>query len=434
MNVKGRKIGQDYEFETIKPPLRFTVSAVRESQSGLWAEIHVQSIQSGNEGDILRDHITLTSTRSTNSLAKTLAARTKVAMSWPELIALICLTTIDTFRQGDPFLYLKQVPDTPQDRAYLVERLIPYQQTVVIYGDGGAGKSLFALSTAIAVATGKKLPGIKPNMQPYRVLYLDYEATPAVHAYYLHCIEKGEGIEIDSKGIVYRRMSRALTLESALIKREVDRQEIGFLVVDSMVPACGGEPESANIVMQFFNAIRGIGPISTLVVSHLTKAEAQRKGLPRPFGSVFTTNLARSTWLARRAEIGDSDVLEIGLYHTKTNFGRLFEPQGIRYRFGSDSIIMSQFYLDEVPELGEHMPLSRRIRGILKEGPSTVKEIADTLGALPGSVSKSLRRMKDTTVLRGDSSGGRGKVKSWVLQAKDEEPPPEQRAMDDIPF
>lgn len=417
-NVRGRQLGVDYEYELATPPVRFTFNAVRETRNGLRAEVRVDSIEMGAEGDILRDQITLISTRSKNSLAKAIGVRTKVAIAWAEIVELVALATVDTYREGEPFIYLKDTLDEPQSRAFLIRYFLPYLQSTVLYGDGMAGKSLLALTMGISVALGQELPSMRPMQDAKAVLYLDWETTASTHAYYLRCIERAHNIKVPRTQLLYRRMSRSLQLEAHRVKREIDKHQVGFLIVDSMVPACGGEPESADIVMSFFNAIRGVGPITALIISHLTKMEAQRKGLPRPFGSVFTSNLARSTWLARRAELGSADVLEVGLYHTKTNFGRLHSPRGVRFRFTQDSITLSEFYLGDIPELGAHVPLGRRVRGILKRGPATVSEIADTLAANRDSVSKSLRRMKDVTVL----SGSQGKVKTWALRSYEQDP------------
>ena len=440
LKMRGRIVGEDYEYCMDPPPIRFTFSAVRETSNGLRAEVRVQSTEPGNEGDILQDHLTLISTRSKISFANAIGKRTKIALPWAEIVELVSLTTADTFRQGEPFIFLKDTVDQPQDRTFLVRYLLPFQQTAVLYGDGMAGKSLLAMTCAIAVATGQNLPGIVPSQDGQAVLYLDWETTPSTHAFYLRCIERGQGIEVARERVLYRRMARSLALESRVIKKQVDEHRVGLLVVDSMVPACGGEPESAEVVMTFFNAIRGIGPITTLVISHITKSEAERKGLPRPFGSVFTTNLARSTWLARRATVGREDELSVGLYHTKTNFGRLFQPMGIRYKFGQNDIKVAEFQMDDMPELGEHMALSQRVRGVLKRGPATAYDVADTLMANADSVRKTLRGMRDVVTVDGGNSGGRGKKKTWGLRSDQEDPmrvPPRQRLLDDgedIPF
>lgn len=435
LGVRGRQVGVDYEYELGTPPVRFTFSAVRETRNGLRAEVRVDYIEPGAEGDILQEQITLISLRSKNGFAKALETRTKLAIAWEEIVELVALATTDTFREGDPFVFLKDVTDQPLDRAFLIRYFLPYLQSTVLYSDGMAGKSLLALLMGIAVASGQELPGMRPLQEAQSVLYLDWETTAPTHAYYLRCIERAHALTLPREAILYRRMSRSLQLEAHRIKREIDNHQVGLLIVDSMVPACGGEPESAAVVMSFFNAIRMVGPITALIISHLTKLEAHRKGLPRPFGSVFTTNLARSTWLARRAELGSVGILDVGMYHTKTNFGRLQEPRGLRFRFTQDNIALSEFSLEDVPELGAHVPLSRRVRGILKRGPATTSTIADALAASSDSVSKSLRRMKDVIVVKGDSSGGRGKVKTWALKTYAEDPfphAPQQQGLDDF--
>lgn len=295
LGVRGRQVGVDFEYELGVPPIRFTFSAVRETRNGLRAEVRVESIEPGAEGDILQEQITLISLRSKNSFAKALEGRTKLSIAWEEIVELVALATADTYREGEPFVYLKDIPDEPLDRAFLVRYFLPYRQSTVLYGDGMAGKSLLGLSMGISVASGLGLPGLTPTQEAQVVLYLDWETTASTHAYYLRCIERAHKLEIPQQRMIYRRMSRSLPLEAHRIRREIDRHQVGLVIVDSMIPACGGEPESAEVVMRFFNAIRGLGPITALIFSHLTKLEAQRKGLPRPFGSVFTSNLARST-------------------------------------------------------------------------------------------------------------------------------------------
>lgn len=426
--IRGRIVGVDYEFELESPAVRFTFTAVRETSNGLRAEVRVESLAPGLEGDVLQEQITLISLRSKNGFAKALQVRTKVDIGWERIVEHLALSTTDTYRQGDPFIYLKDVADEPLDRAFLVRYFLPYLQSAVLYGDGMAGKSLLALLMGICVATGQELPGVRPLQEGQAVLYLDWETTAPTHAYYLRCIEQGHGLVVPRERLIYRRMSRSLQLEAHRIKREVDERGVGLVIVDSLVPACGGEPESAAVVMSFFNAIRAIGPITALILSHLTKVEAERKGLPRPFGSVFTTNLARSTWLARRADSTKTEEVEVGLYHTKTNFGRLYDPRGIRFHFTHNRITVSDFQLEDIPELGSHVPLTHRVRELLKRSPSTIGEIADSLGANRDSVSKSLRRMKDAMVIEGDE-GGRSGAKTWALRTYQQE---EQGRMVDL--
>jgi hypothetical protein len=64
-----------------------------------------------------------------------------------------------------------------EDRAYLLEPWLREQESCMVYADVGVGKSMFALSAAIAVAGGGKFLGWKPAEKEggWKVLYVDGE-------------------------------------------------------------------------------------------------------------------------------------------------------------------------------------------------------------------------------------------------------------------
>jgi hypothetical protein len=61
------------------------------------------------------------------------------------------------------------------DADWIAEPVLPAGRSVAIFAPGGTGKSLFALWTAAAIATGKPIFG--RHQPPRHVLYLDYEMT-----------------------------------------------------------------------------------------------------------------------------------------------------------------------------------------------------------------------------------------------------------------
>ena len=92
-----------------------------------------------------------------------------------------------------------------------------------------------------------------------------------------------------------------------------------YLVVDSVGLAAGGEPESAEVAVQFFASPRELG-LDALLVAHVTKQDAKGSA-ERPFGSAFWHNSARSTWHVKsRPTTGG---MRAGLYHRKSNGGPL---------------------------------------------------------------------------------------------------------------
>lgn len=424
VTIKGRRIGYQFEFETDNPSLRFTLSHISETRDGSpRAEILVESVNIGRHGHIMRDALNLVSGRSRLTLSKALADRANPDVPWTDILEVICDVTLRAWREGEPFVDLVGV-EPARPNSYLIDRLLTLGETTVIYGDGMSGKSLMAISMAICVASGEQLPGLRLNGDSGTALYLDWETRAGTHADFVSRIGLGHNLTVPKGGIIYRGMSRSLIDDLVRVKEQVDQHNAGLVVVDSMIPACGGEPEGSEGVRHFFNALRELGDCTKCIISHITKAEAQREGIPRPFGSVFTTNLARSTWAVKRSIEEESSRLRIGLFHTKVNRGRLFKSMGLCYDFHDDlpdrPITINMFDLATVPELDRHAPLSSRIRSVLRGGAMTTDEIAEELAAKSDSVKATLSKMSG--VVRLQKGGGRGKKTIWGLKSSDEEP------------
>lgn len=67
--------------------------------------------------------------------------------------------------------------DTPEAEPWIVRPIVSHNRVVSIYSVGGAGKSLFMLELAAAMATGRPVHG-QPIDKPVRVLYIDHENLP----------------------------------------------------------------------------------------------------------------------------------------------------------------------------------------------------------------------------------------------------------------
>src|SRR5262249_24710288 len=151
-------------------------------------------------------------------------------------------------------------------------------------------------------------------------LILDWETCRAEHEDRLAAIMGGLGLS-EPPRIYYRPMSRALADDIVTIRRELARVGTGLLIVDSLAPACGSEPEGADAAIRTLNALRTL-PATKLVIAHVSKAAAEARGPSKAFGSAFVMNLSRNCWEIRKAEEETEDLV-IGCFHRKVNRGRL---------------------------------------------------------------------------------------------------------------
>ena len=155
-----------------------------------------------------------------------------------------------------------------------------------------------------------------------------------------------------------------------------------YLVIDSIVPACGGaDPTKPEAASRYAAALEFIG-LPALSLGHVTKADA----LTYPFGSVFFHNLARVTWSLQRK--GDASILTPRKANNYLLPGRFSVTTAWR-----DGIPR------EVRERPYSAALADRIAEIIGQ-PSTVSEIVDALNegdeqlvhVKPDSVRAALRR------------------------------------------
>lgn len=394
---------------------------LRERSDGLHGELSVQTIDATlqKEGHVHWARLNLSSTSARLALARFLVTRVKHgSVDWHGLIEYACTATALKFREGTPAEALSTV-SAITERRYALYPLLPLGQTCVLYGDGGSGKSLLAMSAAIALATMHPLPGgLRPNVEG-TTLYLDYETNKEEQASRLRGLARGLGL-VDAPEVHYRQLVRPLADDLQAIKEDVRRLHPGLLVVDSIAPACGGEPESAEVILRFMNTLRELGPtVTRLVLSHVSKSDVDKRRA-RPFGSAYVRNMARSCWEIRRSNEDEADTLTVGLFHDKSNEDRLHAARSITFGFEvEDRITMMTSDIADSPELAASTSLASRIRSALRGGAKTLRDLAEELEAKPDSLGKTLRRMRDVQQL--GKKEGRGGGSTWGLHS-DREP------------
>jgi hypothetical protein len=273
-------------------------------------------------------------------------------------------------------------------------RLLYEGDVTLCFGDGDTGKSLFALTVALAVKTGVALPcGLRPSVR-VPVAYLDYETTRDPHEDRLRLLSAGLGIEPPS--IFYKRMVRPLVGEAGALAPELVRRGVGLVIVDSMVFAlAGGDGAFHEPVTAFYNALRLFSPAASLVLSHVTAADARSGAAARPYGGAFAHNGPRLCWEAKR-DPDVADAAAIAFTCTKANNqARRPEPFGLRFVPGPDRITIEPFDLTEASAtVTVSASLTYRIRLALSRGISTPQAIAEDLPAKIDTVTRTLRRLR----------------------------------------
>jgi hypothetical protein len=408
--------GDDYVLVWSDHKVRGLLTAIHENSDGIHAELSISHAGI----DLHWGRLGLSSTQAREGVVRKLNGIVN-DIPWRTILETTCRQTAGAVRRGDP-TELLEGRRRLGPRLY-VEPIVEATGVTVHYADGGSGKGYVALVLAIAAATGRSLSGgIRPLQPAAPVLYLDWESSKADIEHRLALLERGLGFE--TSGLIhYRRLWRPLTDEASHLRATITELGSGLVIVDSFGPACGAEPEAADSVIRTMNAMRSF-PVPCLVTAHVSKMMADQKTRTRPFGSVFTWNLARSCWELKRSEDGPDGELLLGLYHTKVNEGRLRRPFGLRFRFDPTDDEATAVALEAAPlsagaDLVQRLALRQRILNVLAPGPLTTEEIAEATAAKEGQVAARLRELaKGGRVTKIEAGGGRGSQAKWALAAR----------------
>ncbi|MDR4485292.1 MAG: AAA family ATPase [Nitrospirales bacterium] len=280
------------------------------------------------------------------------------------------------FRQGEPATLLNGAEYVrPAD---VVRPLVCEGLPAVMYANGGSGKSYIGLFTCLLVETRQSI-GTLCVPKSRNALYLDWEFDAGVQVYRKQQILKGHP-NLRCAGPLYRRMYRPLIDEIQTIHKLVQEHDIGFLCVDSLAPATGGDQMGAEGAIRFFEALRALN-VGSLTLAHSPKS-AEIKTI---FGTAFNYNLARSVWEIQTSQEEASDEIRLGFYHRKNNLGRLHASFGLKLTFPpedqelSHGVRFSHYDLNEDAVLSQSLPLRKRIVHVLGSGALSVNELTELL-------------------------------------------------------
>lgn len=317
----------------------------------------------------------LSSVRSRKDRARYLADLSATYdLDWLTLIEDFCGRVLAAERAGQPAIVLRDVPKPGTEALLNFEGFtLAREHPTILFGDGGTGKSLFALWAACRL-----------EARGIRCLYADWEFSEADHRGRL---EQLAGPAMP--GIRYVRCERPLTHEIERLARIVRDEGIGYVFLDSIAVGCDGPPEAAEAAGAYFRALRQLHT-GTMLLAHVSKSEgADRK----PFGSSFWHNLARMTWFVERAEeCGDPSTLTITCHNRKANIGPLRPSVAYEFHFTDDRITVRRVDVAAVADLSDKVPLWQRMVSELRGGPMTQVALAEALGAKQDTIKRTVSR------------------------------------------
>lgn len=396
------------------------VERLSEHRDELTAEVTITSIRSPRPGLLHRARLNLMSSVTRKALANALSGRDH-GLDWAAMLEQLCFLVTDKYRTGDPAIDLRTYTP-PMTAHWLIEPFVERGGPTILFADGGTGKSMLALAMAVTVASGiQVLPGHVGRLHgdPVPVLYCDWETDAGTVHKRTKAIAAGTGI-VGIPEIHYRRQVASLKESAPELRRELARVHAGFVVIDSFGAARGGEPESADITIQAFNAVRTLG-VPVLIIDHVTKSAGNES--TRPFGSAYTHNLARVTWGLDRSEHDGSPSLVWALMNRKWNDGQTIPKIGLRADFDVDTygaLKAVTFKLADMVSAGMGSMNDKILRELEMTGPQTLTDLTERVAGNRASVRARLSELKMRGKIIEDAD------EKYALPSKPQPVPPTQ--------
>ena len=373
-------------YELAWPQLNVTakVERIKEgSDHEVKAEVQLTSTRPTSSGHLRAGRLNLTSPSARNTFARSLTSRDS-EVDWDKVMEQLCIAVLAEWREGSPAVLLTGQSDVQASVKWMIEPIIQLNNPTLIYGPGSTGKSWFGQYLAVLADAGMNSGGL--GVEPSTVLYLDWETDQDELDSRVTMLRKGLGLDGPSS-IWYKHMTSGLSADIETIRGLCATHNVQLIVIDSVGSACMGEPESAEVVLRAFGALRSLG-VSSLCIDHTNKEGTL-------FGSVYKYNASRQVFECKKDQQPDDNKIVLGLFHKKANNSRLMKPIGYELSFRDSAITISRQDVRDTP-LETQMRVIDRIENLLKTKPNglPVTEIAEELEKTESHIRKELSDAK----------------------------------------
>lgn len=319
---------------------------------------------------------------------------------WERKVNNIALAVINQCRQNIPAVEVRANPDVTLKAEYVVEPIIYKDLPNIIFGDYASLKSILVMVLAYIA----QLPytdnglGLEPENRetPTPVLWLDYEGQGKNFQKQWTGIQRGFNPDLEVP-ILYKEMTVPLADAVENVREDMIENHIKMTVTDSLGPAAGGNLNDPEPAIRYHQAWRILGG-TNITIAHNSKDPTT--GNKSIFGSVFFSNLARSIWQCKADKEPTSNYAVVSLKQIKASLSIIHAPIGLAFEFDEQANIITVMKTDlRDTGLAGELPLSLRIKDLLRSGAKTVKEIAEMLEAKENTVRTALHRLKKIGVV-----------------------------------
>lgn len=377
-----------YELEWESLGIHIKVNRIRENSSHeIRAGVEVTSNRP-NGGHLNGGRVILTSPGNMESFEK-LLKKEDSSIEWGTVVKQMSAAVIKDYQRGIPEEALMGTEDRAEATRWIIEPLVMAGQPSLLYGTGSTGKSFLGQYFAVLVSEGVNDNGFHIE-EPLTTLYLDWETDKRELDYRVGMIRNGLHLDpVTEPNLWYKTMTQSLSADIEQVREIVLKRGIKFAVLDSMGSASGGEPESAEVMLRMFNALRSLR-IPTLNIHHVNKENIL-------FGSVYAFNSARVVIEARKSQNEGEDRIDLGLWSKKANNARMFSPIGFTIGFDGN---MVTFRKKEVRDtrLVKELSVVDQMKKLLDGEPMSKKDLAEAVEKSEKHVATELNRNKDKFV------------------------------------
>jgi len=308
---------------------------------------------------------------------------------WEQIISEVCQRAKREFREGEPVVEIS-ISEGVNPPKYLLKPLLLENRPMVLYGDSGIGKSNFALllSLCVSLPWHDNYLGFEVNEHRIAVLYLDYETETDDIQWNVDRLIRG--LDIIEAPILYRRCVFPLCDEIDEIKDIITENNIGLVIIDSLLMACSADLNTSEAARQFNKALRQLRA-ATLIIAHTSKQDEKAKTI---YGSAFFKAIARSVWEMRQTQEVGEDTLDLALFNRKANLSRLHKPLGFHLTFTDNAISVRTTDIRAVEGLRQGLTTQAQILAILREGRMSTAQLAEEMGITPNAINVAASRLR----------------------------------------